>query len=213
MKNTYQRLVLLVLLLLAGSAAAQERQPKVEITAMASYFFEGNFEVDYGFDDFLEDDVELDQGDAFGLIVAFPINRSFDLELSYTKLDSALQTDNFFAPEPEDLPLDAEYFHIGGAFNFNAGHLEPFIFASVGATRLTPKANDFDDEVRASVGFGGGLKVNFSEHVGLRLQVRLLSTLIDSDEEAFCNRRDCYYYDEDTFLYQAEAGAGIAFRF
>ncbi|NJL28159.1 MAG: hypothetical protein HC897_09820 [Thermoanaerobaculia bacterium] len=52
-----------------------------------------------------------------------------------------------------------------------------------------------------------------SQHVGLKVEGRLFSTLIDDGEDAFCNRRNCYQYDDSSYLVQGEVSAGLVFAF
>lgn len=198
--------------LVAIPASAQQKNETFEITPFVAYLAEGNF--DDGFDDdYFDDDLEVDEGNGFGLIFGFEVNRHLDVEVSYSKSDTTLVFDEgIFGGEDEILDLDVEYLHVGANFHFSTGQIQPFVLASVGATRLSPDG-DFDDETRPSVGLGGGVKFYFHDNFGLRLQGRVLSTLIDEEEDAFCDRHGCVYYDTDTYLYQAELSAGLVFAF
>lgn len=204
----------LLLLLASSPLLAQEPdRTRVEFTPFASYTFEGNFDQGFYDDDYFDDELSVDDGSGYGLIVGFPVNRHFTVELSYSRQDTEIFFDGGLFGDPEVLlPLDLEYLHIGGALNFGSGQVQPFVFVSAGVTRLSP-GDDYDGESRFSAAFGGGAKIYFTDNIGLRLQGRLMSTLVDDDEEAFCNRRDCYYYDANTYLYQAEVAAGIIFAF
>jgi hypothetical protein len=54
----------------------------------------------------------------------------------------------------------------------------------------------------------------FSESVGLRLDGRLISTVVEADDDEFCDRRRfCYDFDDDVYFYQAEARAGVVVAF
>lgn len=214
MKRPILPLLLLMTLGAAVPAAAQEGT-HVEFTPFASFGFEGNF--DRGFDDDYElDDLSVDDANGYGLIVGFPMSRHFTIELSYNRQETELFFDDEIFGLPDVLlDLDIEYLHAGATFNFGAGHVQPFVSLSGGLTRFSPKTDfdEYDSETRFSAAFGGGLKIYFNDNFGVRLQGRVISTLVDEDEEAFCGRRECYYYDEDTYLYQAEVAAGLILAF
>lgn len=212
-KQVYLPSLLLLALIATSPVVAQEGETRVEFTPFASFSAEGNFDDGFYDDDYFDEELSVDDSNGYGLIVGFPINRHFTVEVTYSRQDTELFYDGGLFGDPDVLlPLDIEYLHAGGALNFGSGHVQPFVFVSAGLTRFSPQ-DDFDDETRFSAAFGGGLKIFFTDNVGVRLQGRLLSTLVDDDEEAFCNRRDCYYYDADTYLYQAELAGGLVFAF
>lgn len=211
-------LLIPLLALLAIPAAAQDadREPSFELTPFAAFLFQGNFDDGFEDDDFFDDELETDESNGFGLIAGFRLARNFDLEISYSKSETTLEFDNGFFSTPDGiLDIDVEYLHVGVTLHFDSGHIQPFLLASVGATRLAAGSDfgELDDEVRPSAAIGGGIKAYFTDHFGLRIQGRLLSTLIDEDEEAFCNRYGCVSYDVDTYLYQAEVAAGLILAF
>lgn len=215
MKQSKYLPLLLLLALPAMPAAAQDGGTHVEFTPFASFGFEGNFDDGFNDDEDFED-LHIDDANGYGLIVGFPVNRHFTVELSYSQQDTEIFLDEDFLGLPLTLvELDIEYLHIGATFNFGAGHVQPFLGVSGGLTRFTPDTifDDYEDETRFSAAVSGGLKIYFTDHVGVRLQARVMSTLIDDDEEAFCGRRECYYYDADTYLYQGELAGGLIFAF
>jgi opacity protein-like surface antigen len=214
-KQKYLPLLLLLALPALPAAAQVASGTRVEFTPFASFGFQGNFDDGFYDDEDLED-LEVDDANGYGLIVGFPVNRAFTVELSYSQQDTEIVLDDEIFGFPLTLvELDIEYLHVGATFNFGGGHVQPFLGISGGLTRFTPNTifDDFDDETRFSAGISGGLKIYFTDNIGIRLQGRVLSTLIDEDEEAFCGRRECYYYEEDTYLYQGELAAGLIIAF
>jgi hypothetical protein len=53
----------------------------------------------------------------------------------------------------------------------------------------------------------------FSEHVGLRLEGQFLSTLLDEDDDEFCDVHFCYDFDDDVYFYQVETRGGVVVAF
>ena len=65
-----------------------------------------------------------------------------------------------------------------------AGHLRPYITGGAGLFRATQKESDFFDRIHSNdfaVNFGGGVMAFFTEHVGVRGDVRYFRTLTDDD--------------------------------
>jgi len=64
------------------------------------------------------------------------------------------------------------------------GHIRPYITGGAGLFRATAKESDFFDRITSNdfaVNFGGGVMAFFSEHVGVRGDVRYFRTLTDDD--------------------------------
>lgn len=67
------------------------------------------------------------------------------------------------------------------------GHLRPYITGGLGLFRLTSAESQFFNRVTSNdfaVNFGGGVMAFFSEHVGIRGDVRYFRTLNDSDPQS-----------------------------
>lgn len=64
------------------------------------------------------------------------------------------------------------------------GHIRPYITGGAGLFRATAKQSDFFDRIHSNdfaVNFGGGVMAFFSEHVGVRGDVRYFRTLTDDN--------------------------------
>lgn len=65
-----------------------------------------------------------------------------------------------------------------------AGHVRPYITGGAGLFRITSQESQFFDRVNSNdfaVNFGGGVMAFFSEHVGVRADVRYFRTLTDDN--------------------------------
>jgi opacity protein-like surface antigen len=66
-----------------------------------------------------------------------------------------------------------------------AGHIRPYITGGAGLFRATAKQSDFFDRIRSNdfaVNFGGGVMAFFSDHVGVRGDIRYFRTLTDENQ-------------------------------
>lgn len=203
-------LLLSTLLPLVQPANAAE---KVEITPFIGWRSGGEFVGDdFDFDDDFFD-LDLDETSSYGLSVAFALSRSWKVELLWSHQATELIEDEFLGPDFPLFDLDVDYYHVGIVYQWTPGQLRPYVVASAGLTRFNPDFPEFGSESRFSAGAGVGLKGFFSEHVGIAIEGRLFSTLIDDGDEAFCDRRACYSYDDSSYLVQGELRAGLVFAF
>lgn len=208
------------LLLAAAPASAQPYGPpdhSFEITPYAAYRFGGEFDnVDFDDDFFDLIDIQVEDGGAVGVIFDARLGGNWFLELWASRQDTELtESGGFFIPPEGLFDLTVDYYHVGVLYEWRPGQAHPFIAGSIGATSFQPDLAGLDDLVRPSLSLGGGVKVMFSDNVGLRLEGRLISTLIDQDNDEFCGRRRrvCYDFDDDVYFYQGEARVGLVIGF
>ena len=205
-------LLLLALLTLSFLGATAAAAQDVELTPFVGVRFGGDFVDEFG-DIFV--DLEVEDGSSFGAILDIPLSPSWNLEFFYSHQESELVGDEgLFGNEFFIADLDVDYFHVGAQYYWDNGNIKPFIGASVGATRFAP--DGFDSETRPSVAFSGGVKIMFNDNLGVRLEGRATSTLVDdNDDDVFCRGRDrfdCYGYD-DEYFFQGEGLAGLIISF
>ncbi|MEM7482237.1 MAG: outer membrane beta-barrel protein [Acidobacteriota bacterium] len=200
-------------LLLAVLAAPTALAQSFEITPFAGYRFGGEFD---RFDnDFfgIGRDVEVDEGASYGVMVDFAVNPAVAVELLASRQQTELRLEGgIFEPDARLFDLDVDYYHVGGRYQWTPGQVQPFVVVSAGVTQLSPD-NGGSDETYFSASFGGGAKIAFSDHVGLRFEGRLFTTVVDEEDEVFCDRRFCYEYDDGEYLYQGEGIVGLVFTF
>lgn len=184
----------------------------LELTPFVGYQLGGTFESDDDYnDDFdLFDDVDIEESESYGLILDIGVSKNAQIEVFYSRQDSAFEESGFLGATLGDVEI--EYFHVGFLWQWGAGQVKPFVVASGGGTRFTLPG---DSDTRPSAAIGGGVKVFFNDHVGLRLDGRVYSTFIDEDEEISCGRRRraCYRYDDSVNLIQADVKVGLILAF
>ncbi|MEM7051847.1 MAG: outer membrane beta-barrel protein [Acidobacteriota bacterium] len=212
-RSKYNWVIGFALALLATAPVVQAQS--FEITPFFGYRVGGEFDrfdEDFGDLDF-DTDIEVDNGESFGVIVDFPIGQNFYVELFASRQESELIFDGgLFEPDDTLFDIDVDYYHGGILYEWNPGQLKPFVVASAGVTQLSPN-NGSGDETYFSASVGGGVKVFFSDNFGLRFEGRVFSTVVDEDDEVFCDRRYCYDYDDGNYLYQGEGRVGLILRF
>ncbi len=197
-------------LLSAAVSPASAQKPRFEITPCYGYSFLGGFEIDDH--EFGRLDLEVDDSSLQGLIIGIPVRRNLHVELFVNEQDTRFGLDEGPFLGAADLgSMDVTYYHAGVTWTAPVGQVRPFASLSVGATRLAPDS-DFlpETESRFSVGLGGGVKIFFTDHFGLRLDARFLVTSTGDDD--LCCHDCCYEGDRDD-LRQGIVSAGFLFAF
>jgi opacity protein-like surface antigen len=211
-----KRLVLAAALAaLAVPAAAQPTGAyRFELTPQLGYHWGGTLSGD---DNALFDtDLDVDEGSAFGITFDIPLSSNFQLELLASRQATELEFDSgLFGGDEEVADIDISYLHAGMLWQGGNGQVNPFFVLSAGVTQLDPDVPGAGDESRFSLSLGGGVKVFFNEHVGLRFEGRGFFTAIDDydggcwdDDEWHCND----YYDDYQYndtLSQGIVSAGL----
>ncbi len=114
--------------------------------------------------------------------------------------------------------VDIEYLHIGGTLPFSGyDRVQPYFAAGLGATRFSSSAAGADNRTHFSGSMAFGLAVPLGKNVALRFEGRGYLTLVDTDSAIFCKSDTaggvCRIVASGSTIFQAEALAGIAFRF
>lgn len=202
--------------LLAPAAASAAGAGRFELTPTASYNFGGA--IDGGDTDLFDFDLEAEDSPAFGVTLDIPLASWVQLELLASRQSTELQFDSgLFGNDVGVADFDVSYYHVGGVFSWGTGQIHPFVVASAGVTELSPDVAGASSETRFSASFGGGVKIFFSDHVGLRLEGRGFWTALDDydsdyDYDFCCTGLGCdcdYGYDSE--FTQAQASVGLIF--
>lgn len=204
-------LTLLCLVAIAPAVAAAQESGlrRIEVTPFAAQRGGGSFDSN-GTQNF-----NLDSSAAFGGSLGIPWSDIGDLEVWYSRQSAALQ------PNAGDAAQDVElqYLHVGGTYLFDTrANVVPFVVVTAGAARISPDVPEAGGDTFLSFGVGGGLKWNPGSRVGLRLDGRIIGTVIDSDSQFLCvfepdTGSACQIASSSQFLWQGEVQLGVVFRF
>lgn len=195
-------------LLLPALAYAQPSE--FEITPFAGYRLGGEF--DASNEDFFDTnlDAEIEESSIYGVIFGIPLSRDWKLELLASRQESAFIIDEgLLSPTTELGDVTLSFYHAGFAYEWGLGQARPFLFGSAGLARIEPDFPELNAENRISGSLGGGVKVFFSENIGLRFEGRGYWTDLGTDWEDRYDRYD----DDSGGLFQAEASAGLILAF
>ncbi len=145
------------------------------------------------------------------------------LEILYNRQDSKAEFYEYGTRIKEDLfDMSVEYYQIGVMNKLYYDDVEPFGEFLIGATRFAAKEDITiddttfrpSDEWMFSMTLGAGVRVMFSERIGLRAHGRLLMPMSFSGGGLWCGGGGCSVgVGASSWFIQGDLGAGIIFRF
>jgi hypothetical protein len=198
-------------LLHSTPAAAQDANFKFELTPFAGYRIGGSFEEKDG-----AGRVELNDSNAQGIMFNIKANPNGQYEFLYSRQSTDARTEGFLANDPT-IDLDVETFHFGGTYLFDGENTRPFLALTLGVTQFDPGITDSDSESYFSASLGGGVHLNATKRLGVRLEARAFTTFVEDDSNIFCvssgGAGGCLIQVDGRMLTQWEARAGLVFRF
>jgi len=223
MKSTKALIIALALIL--GSTAAWS-QSRFEISPFVGYRTTGSIDGAV-----LElSDFKFQDGLAYGLSLGYRVNQMFTFEVLWSRVDSTLTAQMTGAGEKELSKLSTDHIHADFlVFGLNDSYkLRPYFLIGLGATIANPKATDFstgdinpdgksidpDAESRFSWTLGGGVLINASERVGVKLQAKWLPTYINTTSEIWIDWWGyAWVVPVSNYMNQWEFTGALVFRF
>ena len=168
-------LAALAVVCLLGLAAPAARAQKAEITALGGWMLSGSVDGYYG-------EIDLSDEVAYGGVISVPVQSGMSVEFSYTRMETEVA---FYPWTPLNNPYpvsgdlgnaSVQYFMLGGIAEKGRGSekVKPFGLFQAGLFVLTPDDSRYDSITKFALSFGGGLNVDLSDRIGLRMQGRLL---------------------------------------
>lgn len=186
------------LFLLAAWAAPGLAQPgaahRFELTPQVQYRFGGTLAADAN--SLFDEDLEIDESGALGITFDIPLSRALQLELLASRQRTDLRFDEgLFGDNLRVADIEVTYLHAGLLVQGGSHNVSPFFVFSGGVTRLDPDLPGTDSETRFSLSLGGGVKVFFNPHLGLRFEGRGFWTALDEDGRDDDCRFRCHWDD------------------
>lgn len=181
MKNLYKLLPVILLLLIPETVSSQ----RFEITGYTGWMLGGKI-------NYYNGSAKVRDGQNWGLILGYSVADDMTVEFMYNRLVSNLQVQEY-PDEPYDMfEMATQYFNIGVAKELiSDGIVRPFGSVSLGVTVFSPHDSGYNDQWWFSGALGGGLKIFPTEHIGIRLQARLLVPMYFSGLGFWCGTGGC----------------------
>jgi hypothetical protein len=198
----------LVALMFLVPAAAFAQPPRVEITPFAG--FRSDATVDSSSDLGFNRDVKFDSSSVYGVAFDIPLSFNWQVEVLASRQSTSLHIDKgLLSPSQKLGDIDLDFYQAGFLYQWGRGQVNPFVVATAGVARLAPDFPEVSSEDYFAGSVGGGVKVFFSQNVGLRLEARGYWTNLQTDYRD--NRHD--RYDSSGDLVQGEGSVGLIIAF
>ena len=204
--------VICLVLSIAPAAWAGDGSPlTLELTPYAGYGVGGKFE-----DEETGADLEVGEGETFGLIFNWQADRNTQYEVIYSTQSTDIDTSAVFINEPL-LEVDVHYLQLGGTYLFDGEIVQPYVAMTAGAPYFDPVPAAIDSETYLSFSIGAGARIWPDQRFGLRLEGRYFGTFFDRDSDIFCRSNGvddlCAIRVNGSLVSQWQAFAGLTFRF
>ncbi len=158
--------ILITVLLLAPNTVFGQKD--IELTAYTGWMLGGKVNTYNG-------SVKIHDGQNWGITLNKYITTGTQVEVMYNRLVSNVEIREY-ASDPEiAFKMSTQYFHVGALRELMSENtVRPFGVGTLGATVFHAQDANYNDRWRFSFGLGGGVKIFPTEHIGIRLQARLL---------------------------------------
>ena len=143
----------------------------IEITPIVGYQFGGQM-------NFYEGQFKGDGNLNYGLTVDIPLRDIVSLELYWSEMQTSYQWDSYdYGLATFEYDVNVHYFQVGSCKQDYLGSSDKvmgFGSLTMGAAWFDVQDEEIADVWRFAMTLGGGLKIFFSDRVGIRLQGRML---------------------------------------
>lgn len=163
----YRIIVFALLILLPAGIFAQG---KFEITPFGGYMFGGKFR-------FYEGELKIQDAANYGGIIDIEVAPDTKFEILWSQMQTSARFRPYYGYDyisSDPFNLTVNYFQIGGVREVDNGNVRPFGALTFGAAYFKPTTRSLPDHWQFAVTIGGGAKIWFSDHIGIRLQGRLM---------------------------------------
>jgi opacity protein-like surface antigen len=152
--------------------------------------------------------IDLDETNSFGIILSMKKDLDTNYDFLFSRQNTELQSST--SNNTESIRFD--YYQIGGTIFYPQDKLYPFVSGGLGATHISPANDNYSSETKFSLSVGGGVRIPFSQNVGLRLEARGYGTVVSSGGTIMCSG-GCVAQFKGSLFMQFEASAGLSIAF
>jgi outer membrane protein with beta-barrel domain len=157
--------------------------------------------------------IDFKDGSSFGMAVDIGLDHSRQVELFYSRQDTAL-TSGAFSSQSGNVGLTLHNYHIGGTAFIDEIGRGFYVMGGIGGTTATPKSSGLNSQTFFSGNLGVGWMVPLAKHVGLRFEARGYGVVLNGNGSLFCGgAAGCTVVVKGKGLYYGEVLGGITVRF
>jgi opacity protein-like surface antigen len=221
----FRKLIVLVFVLACGASCALAQDTladKFEVTPFAGTRFGGKINV-AGYDvNQYDENVFVKSGVDYGVIADYNIWSSFAVEFMLNRQPTTYSQQDFATTPPtKDFLANGNLttYTFGGAYTFRGdSKVRPFVSAGLGWTNFENLDSDPDQlyvgfNNRLAFDLGGGVKYYFTDHLGLRFDMRWIGSRTTPTVAESCSLYGCGEYSSNYRMNQGAANLGLILKF
>lgn len=198
-----KRTLLFCLLLLAANTAIAA----TEITTLVGQRILGEVS-----DNQTNDSLEYSNQTSYGLIINLDDTKNTQYEGYLSRQVTSLKPEGYLSGSSFDLSII--HAQLGGSYVFyERKHIHPFVGATLGIVHVIPEEAGYNDKSYFAYTINGGVKLMANDHLGLRLEARMINTVVNGSGKIFCNNNECLVNIDTAGFNQLEFSAGLLVRF
>jgi hypothetical protein len=154
--------------------------------------------------------VDVDRSPSVGLLFDVPLGAGTQVEGLFSHQQVSVLVAPYADGPPVRLHGAVDHWQAGGLQEYGTPAVRPFLTGTLGLTRYALEA---DNEVRFTVGAGGGVKLYPTRHAGVRLDARVFSTFLDAFvTSGICGSRGCALALHLNVAWQLELTAAVVVK-
>lgn len=157
-------------------------------------------------DEASEADLSIDTGGNFGIAVAWQDspNGQGQIMINVVSHDFNSEADN------QEHSLEIMYAHFNGIAQFRQQNYVTTVSLGLGGAYFD---SDVSEELYPSATLAFGTRYEFSESVSFITELRGYASLVDDNDDMFCENEICHAQFEDSLWIESNISIGIAIKF
>ncbi len=183
---------------------------QMEVSANFGYFWGGHM-------NFYEGKMNMGDANNYNFTASVPTMKGnwIELSYSYSKASSNFNPYNGFpAYDSFDADLNTHYILIGSYQRFDVGgKIKPFIGISLGTAIYDLNYKNYSNVWRFAGSLGGGLLIDVTDKIGIRLQGRLLMPMYFAGVGFYAGTGGSgFSLNTGSMIFQGDVSAGLVFK-
>jgi len=150
--------------------------------------------------------LSVDAGGNFGVAVAWQDSPNGQGQIMLNVVSHDFKSD----VTEQDYSLDIMYAHFNGIAQFRQQSYVTTVSLGLGGAYFD---NDVNEELYPSATVAFGTRYEFSNRVAIITELRGYATLVDDDDDMFCENEICHAQFKDSLWMESNISIGLAIKF
>ncbi|MCV9388399.1 porin family protein [Reichenbachiella ulvae] len=180
----------------------------LESSAYGGYMFSGKAK-------FYDGEIDVKNGPVWGLTLGYDTGLGTQIQFLYNNTFTVTETIEYGSNiNYHKFDLMIQHFHLGVEKSMAYDQLiRPFGSFGMGLTSYNPQSNEFNNQMRFSIGLGGGIKIFPTDRIGFKAQAKLFMPLLFNGAGIYCGTGGCGGGSSFRIpIIHAELSGGVVFR-